>query len=475
MALAVLGGLSLRAVIAVEAPVAWLAWLAPIPLLVLARQGSSLQQRCLLLFATLLATQSNWSFFSSVMPWAPALLTVFLQALLWHFVLMESARIASRTTSIGALLAYPLLWAAADSLLAAWLPDGNWGSLAYSQSAFLPIQQLASLFGTAGLVFLLALPASAIASAIHALRSPGLPFPRYSLAIAVLLPVLAACWGHLRLERTQSAPVLPVGLASINNAIGIQARPVYIDNIRRHYEALTARLAAGGAKVILLPEKIAVSSAARTPDWHHFFASLAARHQVWLIAGLTTETPNGFSNQAWTYNPSGERVNLYQKRALAPPERSNYLAGQSPAIFSVAGVRAGVAICKDMHFASIGRDYAGVSLVFVPAWDFGRDAWLEARTTTLRGIEGGYSIVRSSREGLLTVTDPFGRILAETSSRSLPGVALLATATPVGPPVSTLYSQTGNLFGWLSVAAALLLSVRARQNRSGGVRSFGPQ
>jgi len=27
----------------------------------------------------------------------------------------------------------------------------------------------------------------------------------------------------------------------------------------------------------------------------------------------------------------------------------------------------------------------------------------------------------------------------------------------------------------LSVAAALLLSVRARQNRPGGVRSFGPQ
>lgn len=447
----------------VDAPVAWLAWIAPIPLLVLAGQGSGRQTRILLFLATVLASQQNWSFYTSVFSWAPALLMVLLQALLWHFVLMESSRIAARSSPLGALLAYPLLWAAADCLLAAFSPDGNWGSLAYSQSTIAPILQVTALFGTAGLVFLVALPASALALAIQALRTPQVRISRYAVAFALLLPGLAVIWGHFRLQSAPSAPVIPVGMAAVDDAIGLQAKPVYVENIRRHYEALAARLAAEGAKVILLPEKIAVSTLARQPEWHQFFGALAARHRVWLIAGLTTKIPEGFANQAWIYNPSGERVNQYQKRALAPPERSTYLAGQNAITFSIGDIRAGVAICKDMHFASIGRDYAGVSLVFVPAWDFGQDAWLEARATAVRGIEGGYSIVRASREGLLTVTDPYGRIVAETQSQTIPGAALISKHTPVGPPVSTLYSQTGNVFGWGSVAVALLFSVRARR------------
>jgi apolipoprotein N-acyltransferase len=62
-------------------------------------------------------------------------------------------RIMLRFPQPWAVLAYPLLWCAADTLLAHLHPDGNWGSLAYSQAAFLPALQIVSLAGVAGLVF----------------------------------------------------------------------------------------------------------------------------------------------------------------------------------------------------------------------------------------------------------------------------------------------------------------------------------
>ena len=70
-------------------------------------------------------------------------------------------------------------------------------------------------------------------------------------------------------------------------------------------------------------------------------------------------------------------------------------------------------------------------------------------------------IVRASREGLLTASDPYGRILAEVPSSEMPGRSLLARVT-IANPLPTLYTRIGNLFGWLSAAAAVLLFALSR-------------
>lgn len=145
---------------------------------------------------------------------------------------------------------------------------------------------------------------------------------------------------------------------------------------------------------------------------------------------------------------------------MAPPERRDrYSSGTDYSLHTINGYAYGLAICKDMHFASLGRAYGErhAAVMLVPAWDFDYfDAWLEARTTVVRGIENGYAVVRSSREGLLTVSDAYGRILAERPSSAMPGSSLLAKVI-VGDPLHTLYTRIGNLFGWLCVAAAVIL------------------
>jgi apolipoprotein N-acyltransferase len=99
------------------------------------------------------------------------------------------------TASPWAVLAYPLLWCAADTLLAHLHPDGNWSSLAYSQAGFAPALQIVSLLGVAGLVFVLSLFPAALALA--ALR--GWPAARWPLAASVLLALGCLGFGYARI------------------------------------------------------------------------------------------------------------------------------------------------------------------------------------------------------------------------------------------------------------------------------------
>jgi len=135
---------------------------------------------------------------------------------------------------------------------------------------------------------------------------------------------------------------------------------------------------------------------------------------------------------------------------------------------TIGTARYGLAICKDMHSGALGRAYraAGAQVMLVPAWDFNEDGEYAARLSALRGVESGFAMVRATREGRLTITDAYGRIVAETPSRPLPGAVLLGEV-PAGAPPATPYRRVGNLFGWLCVAgtAGFVLSMPRRRFR----------
>jgi apolipoprotein N-acyltransferase len=66
--------------------------------------------------------------------------------------------------------------------------------------------------------------------------------------------------------------------------------------------------------------------------------------------------------------PTGALAATYQKHHLAPPER-DLAVGQAYGGQRLAGVAYGLAICKDMHFATLGRAYGQrrVAAMLVPA------------------------------------------------------------------------------------------------------------
>ena len=465
LALAIATGVLLRFVLDLH-PVWWLVWIVPALPLLIAIRFRPREARWMVALAVVLGTSCNFHYFRLVMPLPAVLLSIALQSWLWIFLIFASRRLIVRYQSWWTVLVYPVLCVAVDSLAAALLPDGNWGSLAYSQGDNLPILQIASLFGVSGVLFLVTLVPSALAVAVAYGRSLGRGWLAYALTGILLAASLT--YGYARLRQPVTGTRTAFGIVSIDNPIGPHASAAYASNILAGYDSLVQSLAAQGAQIVVLPEKIAVLPPAKVPDWQQHFSALARQNRVWLEVGIGIDDPRSPTNWAWLFTPQGELASTFEKHHMAPPERSqHYASGTSYNVVTVNGQTYGLAICKDMHFAAFGREYGlrHAAVVLVPAWDFAYlDGWLEARTTVFRGIENGYSIVRASREGLLTASDPYGRILAEVPSSELPGRSLLATVTVTGP-LPTLYTRIGNLFGWICVAAAALFLALGRTLR----------
>lgn len=456
LALALVAGVAMRYGFGLH-PVWWLAWLAPTPLLVATMRSTPRAAFALALLAGLIASSADFDYFTRVMPLPAALWVIVLLALSWVLVVGLARRVMLRMTSPWAVLAYPLLSSGFDTVLASVHPDTNWGSLAYSQAGFLPAVQVLALTGVAGLVFLLSLVPSVLALAtVRGWRAARIP-----AACTLVLVAASLGYGWQRVAAPAPAAGALVGLAVIDDFMGPRTPAAYNERIWAQYERHVTTLAGQGARIVLLPEKIAVLAPADAQVVERRLSTLARRNGVWLAAGIGIDDGRAKRNREWLFAPDGRLDADYEKHHMAPPER-DYATGAAFDVRTIDGTRFGLAICKDMHFAAMGRAYGAraAAAMLVPAWDFGLDAEYAARLSALRGVESGFAMVRASREGLLTVTDAVGRIVAETPSATLPGATLLAHL-PAAPPVATWYARTGDIVGWLCLGAGLLLLVLA--------------
>jgi apolipoprotein N-acyltransferase len=464
IAVAIGTGCLLRFVVNVT-PIWWLAWVAPVPLLLLALRCTQAEARWLVPLAALIATTANFTFFRLVVPLPVAIILVIGQALLWIFVVRVTRKVVIRYQSWWTALAYPVLWVAVDTLLAALWHDGDWGSLAYTQADVLPVLQFASLLGVSGVLFLVTLaPATATLAILY-----GRNLRRGWIAYAgtAVFVIAAVGFGVLRLRTPVDGKPVTVGLASVDDAIGPRASSQYSANILQQYDRLVGSVAARGAQIVVLPEKIAVLRPPQAQQWQAHLGALAAHYGIWLEAGIGVDDGTRPQNWAWLFMPDGTLSARYEKHKLAPPERrADYRSGTDYAVRVIAGQPFGLAICKDMHFASLGRAYGqlGVAAMLVPAWDFNYlDKWLESRTTVTRGVENGYAVVRAGRESVLTVSDAYGRILAQRDSSPLPGSSLVVTMR-LSRQLPTVYTRIGNSLGWLCVLAGIVLLIGTRSS-----------
>ena len=446
-------------------PVWWLAWILPGLLFAVALHTDGWMSRGLVTFAALIGASSNLVYLLKVMPLAPTMIILLLMTLMWVFIIGAARRIVKTWEAPWTVLALPVVAVAVDTLLARFAPDGNFGSLAYTQAEVLPVAQFASLFGLGGILFVLMLVNSALALLLtYRLRWPRARVMYGAVLFSVALLVAFGAW---RLQTERPGTAISFGIAVVDDYIEA-TRSAQARDIWTQYQAQVQELAGSGARVVLLPEKIDVLIPQDADARKSWLARVARENHVWLVAGLGVDDGTQRRNEAWWFSPDGRLVTNYLKHFMAPPEREFVVGNEFP-VNDIGGVRYGVAICKDMHFASLGRAFGErrARVMLVPAWDFDLDAWMTANMTKMRGIESGYVIVRASRNGLLTVSDAFGRMLAVERSARLPGSTLFATVE-VSDRIDTLYTRIGDMLGWICVAAAALLLglAYARQRRA---------
>ena len=362
-----------------------------------------------------------------------------------------------RGALFSAVVALPAFWTVCEYVASFAPANGTAGSLAYTQERFLPILQVASLTGPWGITFLLLLFPSAVASGLYLWRRKRLQAGAVAgSALAVL--AAAVLFGAIRLAAPNSQQTIKVGLLDTDAVVFASAAPE-MQELIKSYAKQAEEVARHGAQIVVMPEKTGRMFDRDTTTLDPIMQSVADRTGATLVIGVVHVVARDSFNEARIYTPN-QTITTYDKQHMLPPFESMLTPGTSLALLSKPAFPIGVAICKDMDFIHPALDYgrAGIDLLLDPAWDFNVDRTWHGHIAIMRGVEGGYAIAHTAKDGLLTVTDDRGRILGEIRTNSGGFVSLL-----VDVPLrhdQTAFNRYGTWFPWM--AGLLLLSAVLR-------------
>lgn len=422
----------------------WLAWFAPVPILWYAFGESAAGRVVLASFATAaLGASSLLRAYGSVLPVPVLVLAIGAPSLLFAIAVMGARRVYRVRGPVAATLTFAALWAAFD-FLSAFSPEGGAvGTPAAAEVGMPVLIQAASLVGFTGITFLLGLVPAGIAASVRT-RKP--------LAAGIALAVLAAsaAYGYWRIAAPPEGFV-HVALVESDAAVGSLRKddPAAAIKAVDAYVAAVDRLQDAQVRLIVLPENIARIAPQWQGEVQSRLAAAATRVHATLVAGFNDEDNGVRRNIAWAFVPGAAAPDVYVKRHLVPVlESAIYQPGNGARVLA-DGV--GLEICKDMDFHAMLRAdqiQTQPTLLAVPAWDFGEDGWAHARVAVLRSVENGVPMVRTARDGLLTINDRYGRILSR--ARAVDGFTVLVGDVPVDRRGgATVYDRIGDVFGWL--------------------------
>ena len=300
---------------------------------------------------------------------------------------------------------------------------------------------------------------------IATITAPGVSREQKGLIVISALTIVCSVllFGVHRLHSDAGGKNVTVGLLATDSTV-FPRGPAAVELVRA-YAAQVPSLKERGAEVIVIPEKIGIFSEVEVAATDRILGDAAKLNAVTIVAGLQ-HLPN--LNELRVYGPQGHFEAAYEKHHMLPAFEADLLPGTTRVNMDVPSGRWGFTICKDMDFPKLSREYGrdGAGLLIVPAWDFVQDGWLHGRMAILRGVESGFSIARAPKQGILTVTDSRGRVLAEQQTGLSTFSSVVATVGVANQ--RTFYARNGDWFAWMDTifATMLLLSLWVRRGSS---------
>lgn len=429
----------------------YLLWFAPVPILLLAFRVNGRTAFFSAFLAYFLGRISWFFFLIKVATIIPAILISVIQGLTFALILLATRRVVLRRDSWITFLAFPVFFTLFEFILMTFSKDGTASSLAYSQANCLPLVQLASLTGILGITFVVCLIPSVIALAWHF-------WQRKKERLAILFSgggiiALVFLFGMIRLNELHiTKKGLKVGGVVLEEKYhDISRQPdFWRDTLTTQlYAKEISKLADQGAKLVVLPERAININKATETYIIQTLQAIALQKSVSIVVGYTNFRSPVQYNSALLINNQGKVVADYRKVHLVTGLEARFSEGKKIAATKIDYTEYGVAICKDLDFPQYIRQYGQqkTEILTIPAWDFEVDAWMHSRMAVLRGVENGFGCVRVARQGVLTVSNRFGQILAESNAAQGQKAVMLGNL-PLDQS-ATIYSRYGDWFGWL--------------------------
>jgi len=210
-------------------------------------------------------------------------------------------------------------------------------------------------------------------------------------------------------------------------------------------QRLVAQAAAGGAKLVVLPEYWAIMGQQETDKLAHAeqagsgpiqdgMAQMARQHGIWLIGGtlpLVSEQAGKVLNTSLVYDPQGEPAGRYDKIHLfgftrgaeSYNESRTIVAGSQVRSITLPFGRVGLSVCYDLRFPELYRAMGDCALIVLPAaftHTTGQAHWevllraraIENQCYVLASAQGGLHPNGRRTWGHSMLIDPWGEIKA---------------------------------------------------------------
>ncbi|MCE1197747.1 MAG: hypothetical protein LWW85_02155 [Marinilabiliales bacterium] len=434
----------------------YLMWLAPLPILLISFKASARRTFLISFIAYLIGRLSWFSYLATVATIVPAVVFTIAFPLFFALIMLANRLVMLRCHTWYAVFAFPVFFTAFECLLIKFSPDGTAASIAYSQSDLLPLIQIASITGILGITFVVTFIPAALAVGWHCRDAKERLRPLAIVSFLLLFSLFLL--GVLRINGGTGSKSAKAGLVVLDEETHKMGRTLDLSHELQHtknYALEISALASQGAKIIVLPERAINLNKELDTASVNILSSSAKQNHVTIIVGYTHLKDRQERNAAMVIDREGKVAGDYFKVHLVKGLEDRFTPGSEIGLFRFDGVTAGVSICKDMDFPDYIKKYgqSNVNFLCIPAWDFVTDDWLHSRMAILRGVENGFSEIRTARQGRLTISDIYGRVIAETSSAQGRTAALIGEV-PLENAV-TFYSRSGDWFGVVMIISAI--------------------
>ena len=469
----------------------WAAWVALVPWLWMVRRMGTLGAFCwswLLGLAFFLGSLA-WLTEVTVAGWLA--LGAFLALYFGAFGALARS-VLSRSRPGAALVVLPAAWVALEYLRSHLLSGFGWNLLAYSQTPWLPILQVADLAGAWGVSYLIAFVNVALA-----LQRIGPRHGRGALLLAAGLVLASLGYGRARLAAApDAAGTMRVAVLQGNVPQEEKWDDQHRGPIMARYEALAREAAATGPDLIVWPETSMPGLFGEDEPLTRRVMALGAALRVPMLVGVPVSEPRpdgeALLNSAVLLGADGHALRRYDKLHLVPfgeflplerflpwlrevlPPIGEFLAGADPTVFRIPGTSGAafsVLICFEDVFPQLAREFVrqGARALLVitnDAW-FGPTgaAYQHAQASTLRAVELRRPVARAANTGWSGCIDPHGRWTARVRDEAGRELFVPGTVTCEAPLTTglTVYAAAGD---WLPlIALGICLAWLAGPNR----------
>lgn len=385
--------------------------------------------------------------------------------LLFFLPFLADRLIAPRLRGYLSTLVFPLAWITLEYVLSLVSPYATWMSLAYTQYGNLPLVQIVSITGIWGVGFLITWFASVVNWAWE--QEFTWPKIRGGVGFYAGILVLVVLFGGARLALfpPQSSTVRVASvtrLFDLSRAAECEGEWECIRGLLSEslddYLTDSQQAADAGAKIIVWQEGAVWVLEEDETAFIERGRELARQEEIYLGMGLMVmprdQPPTSRENKVILIDPSGSIMWEYLKTHPVPGDIDTPGDGQVPTQDTPYGRIASV-ICFDVDFPSLVRQAgrADADLMLVPADDWLAIDPLHTHVAVFPAIANGFSMIRSTFEGLSIAVDYQGRVLAAMDDFTTEDVVMIADVPTEG--VATIYSRIGDLFAWLCVVGFL--------------------